>query len=64
MSIDGGGMRGMIPAVMMNFLCEYNKKEIWELFDCIGGSSIGGIIALISSRSHNEIVKIFEEHGS
>ena len=38
-------MKGMIPAVMMNFLCEYNKKEIWELFDCIGGSSIGGIIA-------------------
>ena len=73
MSIDGGGMRGMIPAVMMNLLCECNKKEIWELFDCIGGSSIGGIIALGSSGTidginpvadHNEIVKIFEEHGS
>ena len=63
----------MIPAVMMIFLCEYNKKEIWELFDCIGGSSIGEIIALGSSGTidginlevdHNVIVKIFEEHGS
>lgn len=31
---------------MINFLCDYNKKEVWEMFDCIGGTSIGGIIAL------------------
>ena len=42
-------MKGIIPAAMMNFLCEYNKKEIWQMFDCIGGSSIGGIIALGSA---------------
>ena len=31
---------------MIKFLCDYNKKEVWEMFDCIGGTSIGGIIAL------------------
>ena len=43
------------------------------MFDCIGGSSIGGIIALGSAGTldgkepvgnHHEIVKIFEEHGT
>ena len=43
------------------------------MFDCIGGSSIGGIIALGSAGTldgihpvadHHEIVKIFEEHGN
>ena len=39
-------MKGIIPATMLSILCEKTKKEVWEMFDSIGGTSIGGIIAL------------------
>lgn len=47
LSIDGGGIRGVIPAVV---LAEIEKKcknlPIYELFDVIAGTSTGGILAL------------------
>ena len=45
LSIDGGGIRGIIPAT---FLIEFEKrtgKPICELFDLIAGTSTGGILA-------------------
>lgn len=45
LSIDGGGIRGIIPAT---FLVEFEKrtgKPICELFDLIAGTSTGGILA-------------------
>lgn len=45
LSIDGGGIRGIIPAT---FLCEIEKrtgKPISDLFDLISGTSTGGILA-------------------
>ena len=55
-------MTGMIPAVMMNFLCEYNKKEICELLYSIGGSSIGEIIALGSSGTIDGIISMADHN--
>ncbi len=52
LSIDGGGMRGLIPAVMLSRLegmaRDYGRRSvrIHDLFDCIGGTSIGGVLAL------------------
>ena len=46
LSIDGGGMRGLIPANMLSYLCKETKREAHEMFDCVGGTSIGGILAL------------------
>ena len=46
LAIDGGGVRGLIPA---RLLCEIERrtgKPIADLFDQISGSSIGGILAL------------------
>lgn len=45
LSIDGGGIRGIIPAA---FLAEFEKrtgKPVSALFDLIAGTSTGGILA-------------------
>ncbi len=46
LSIDGGGIRGIIPAVVLNELELLTGKHTFELFDLIAGTSTGGIIAL------------------
>lgn len=45
LAINGGGVRGLIPAKMLDKLSKKAGKPISELFDCIVGTSIGGIIA-------------------
>lgn len=44
LSIDGGGMRGIIPATMIKLLCEETKYAVHEIFDTVGGTSIGGLL--------------------
>lgn len=46
LSIDGGGSRGIIPAVMLNNI--YNDTGIYptEIFDVFAGTSTGGIIVM------------------
>ena len=46
LSIDGGGIRGIIPAVILDALRTGIGRELHEVFDLIGGTSTGGIIAL------------------
>jgi len=46
LSIDGGGIRGIIPAVLIDYLERAVGKPASELFDLIAGTSTGGIIAL------------------
>jgi uncharacterized protein len=46
LSIDGGGIRGVIPAMVLNHVEECCGRPIGELFDVIAGTSTGGIIAL------------------
>lgn len=46
LSIDGGGIRGIIPAVILGKLQECLGRELWQSFDLIAGTSTGGIIAL------------------
>ncbi|GAQ89431.1 hypothetical protein KFL_005210040 [Klebsormidium nitens] len=46
LSIDGGGVRGVIPAVILGKLKEHlGGKEIWECFDAVTGTSTGAILA-------------------
>lgn len=45
LSIDGGGIRGVIPAVILAAIEEKTGKPIADLFDVIAGTSTGGIIA-------------------
>jgi len=46
LSIDGGGSRGIIPAVILNNIYNDTGAYPTELFDVIAGTSTGGIIAL------------------
>ena len=41
LSIDGGGIRGMIPAIVLNHIEERTGKRIATMFDFIAGTSTG-----------------------
>jgi uncharacterized protein len=44
LSIDGGGIRGIIPAMILCEIESKTKKSISELFDLMAGTSTGGIL--------------------
>jgi patatin-like phospholipase/acyl hydrolase len=46
LSIDGGGIRGIIPALVLAKIESLTGRPASELFDLIAGTSTGGIIAL------------------
>lgn len=46
LSIDGGGMRGVIPALLLSALGELSGHHTTDLFDLVVGTSTGGILAL------------------
>jgi patatin-like phospholipase/acyl hydrolase len=46
LAVDGGGIRGIIPAVILGELQKRLTRKLWQTFDLIAGTSTGGIIAL------------------
>jgi patatin-like phospholipase/acyl hydrolase len=46
LSIDGGGIKGIIPATVLAYIEQKAGQPISALFDLIAGTSTGGIIAL------------------
>jgi uncharacterized protein len=46
LSIDGGGIRGVIPAMILARIESLTGKPIAELFELIAGTSTGGILTL------------------
>ena len=46
LSIDGGGIRGIIPALVLYEIEKRTGQPIAKLFDLIAGTSTGGILAL------------------
>jgi predicted acylesterase/phospholipase RssA len=50
LAIDGGGLRGIIPARILQSLEDISHRQIFELFDLIVGTSTGGILALGLTR--------------
>lgn len=71
LSIDGGGIRGIFPAMFLTQLEEELKssgKENWQVyqnFDLICGTSTGGIIALALALGipAKEIHELYLEHA-
>ena len=51
LSIDGGGIRGIIPSLVLDYLERESGKSVSELFDLCVGTSSGGIIALGLSQA-------------
>lgn len=71
LSIDGGGIRGIIPAtILANWEAEMRTKnpefKIKDCFDLVCGTSTGGIIALGVSLGIDakEILDVYLNHGS
>jgi predicted acylesterase/phospholipase RssA len=46
LSIDGGGIRGIIPCAILKFIEDNTNCSIDRLFNLIAGTSTGGIISL------------------
>jgi uncharacterized protein len=74
LSIDGGGIKGIVPAMVLTEIEERTGKPICELFDFIAGTSTGGILALgLTKPSKNdknkpefsaeELVNLYENKG-
>lgn len=72
LSVDGGGMRGIIPALFLERIENITNKKIYELVDHIAGVSIGGILGLGCVASLDgqtpiltteQLVDLFWQHG-
>jgi hypothetical protein len=66
LSIDGGGIRGIIPAMVIKALLGDLKAH--DAFHIIAGTSTGGIIACGLARpnpiSIQDIINLYVDHGS
>ena len=66
LSIDGGGIRGIIPTMVLQALLGATKAQ--DAFHIIAGTSTGGIIASGLSKPNplglDQILKLYVDHGS
>jgi len=70
-SIDGGGIRGIIPASILAALEQGVGRKLHEIFDLVAGTSTGGIIALGIGTAANggrpyrpaDLVELYVENG-
>jgi uncharacterized protein len=67
LAIDGGGIRGIIPALVLAEMERRSGKRIFELFDLIAGTSTGGILACALCAPDPlpaaQLVALYEEEG-
>jgi uncharacterized protein len=67
LAIDGGGIRGLIPAVVLTELERRAGRRTFELFDLIAGTSTGGILACAlcapDALPAEELVALYEDEG-
>ncbi len=73
LAIDGGGIRGVIPSVVLAEIERRIGKPLHQTFDMIAGTSIGGIIAVgLAAPSRNrpgtalsaqDLVDLLTDHG-
>jgi patatin-like phospholipase/acyl hydrolase len=67
LSIDGGGIRGIIPALVLCHLEERTGRPVGGLFDLVAGTSTGGIIAAALTRPDplpaSEILDLYRTEG-
>jgi patatin-like phospholipase/acyl hydrolase len=72
LAIDGGGIRGLIPAVVLAEIERRSGRRIADLFDLVAGTSTGGILACALARpgdaggpaySAADLVGLYESEG-
>ncbi|WP_265032402.1 patatin-like phospholipase family protein [Wolbachia endosymbiont (group B) of Apotomis turbidana] len=70
LSVDGGGIRGIIPAIILAEIESRTKKPISQIFDLMAGTSTGGIIVAGLCKSNklqysaNDLVELYQEYGA
>ncbi|MDB9373599.1 patatin-like phospholipase family protein [Nodularia sphaerocarpa] len=80
LAIDGGGIRGIIPTLILAEIEKRTQKPIFSLFDLISGTSTGGILALgltkprldeanadkepVAEYSAEDLLQIYLEYGA
>ena len=73
LSIDGGGIRGIIPAMVLAEMESRTGRRIAEMFDLVAGTSTGGILALGLTKpgqggkpeySAKRLIELYETEGS
>src|SRR3954453_5981681 len=67
LAIDGGGIRGLIPALVLAEIEKRTGRPICSLFDLVAGTSTGAIIACALTRPRpmpaDRLAAIYEEEG-
>jgi patatin-like phospholipase/acyl hydrolase len=72
LAIDGGGIRGLIPAVVLADLERRTGRRTAEMFDLIAGTSTGGIVACGLTRPDDngaptftaaDLIGLYESEG-
>ncbi|MEH3054617.1 MAG: patatin-like phospholipase family protein [Patulibacter minatonensis] len=74
LAIDGGGIRGLLPGVVLAELERLAGRPVHELFDLIAGSSAGGLVAAAlcvpgedgtgARWTATEVTGLFEREGA
>ncbi len=74
LAIDGGGIRGLIPAVLLEYIEQETEKPVSKLFDLIVGTSTGGILAAgltvpkgrskIPKFKATDLLEFYQNHGA
>ena len=66
LSIDGGGIRGIIPARLLQQIEESTGQAASALFHLIAGTSTGGILGcgLAKKKPAREIAELYADRGA
>lgn len=73
LAVDGGGIRGIVPARVLQEIEQHFNRPIAELFDLVAGTSTGGIIALGLTKplpgtttpefEARDLCALYQDHG-
>jgi uncharacterized protein len=67
LAIDGGGIRGLIPALVLEEIEHRTGRSAADMFDLVAGTSTGALIACALTRPEPmpaaEIAEIYEQEG-
>jgi patatin-like phospholipase/acyl hydrolase len=72
LSIDGGGIRGLIPAMILDRVEKHVGRPIAACFDMIAGTSTGGILSVALTRAGEDgtpmwtaeqLIELYETEG-
>ena len=67
LAIDGGGIRGLIPALVLAEIESRSGRPVAEFFDLVAGTSTGAIIACAltqpDSMTAAQAAAIYEQEG-